>query len=149
MRSESFELRSFLNLIRALFPKWSFFDESGHLFYLEVKAVGSDVWTNLKEDQERSAFGLFFNPSTNLSHAFDTLIQQFVFDLQDLLEADATPDEATLENMATYKMVRSLALRDLQNTDFKFGSFQFRISAHRDGVVENVFVSNVISSRSV
>lgn len=148
MSSTDFKFASFLNLIRALFPKWSFFDETGHRFYLEVKAVGSETWTNLKEDHQRTALGLFFNPKTNLSHALDTLIQQFVQDLQDLLAFDTTPSEETLETLSSFKMVRSLAHFEIKSTDFSYGSFQFRITAHKDSTVETVFVSNILNSRS-
>lgn len=77
-------LKIFLNLTRALFPRWDFYDRPGAQVHLEVKLLNSADWRRVSFAQKRRLFAVFVNPDYNMALAQISLIEQFVESLREL-----------------------------------------------------------------
>lgn len=109
-----------MNLFRALFPQWSFFDRVVNSYQLEVRSPGESAWQTVSFDQKRSFFSLNLNGEMNLALANVSLLEHFARDLEEV-----SPEQ--IKNLSTYKMVRSLV-------EVKYGSklVQYRLKQGPD-----------------
>lgn len=107
-----FKFKVFLNLIRALFPKWNFFDRIAYTFELHFKLKPSASWQQIKFDQYHTNAGLFINEKCNLSLAEFNIVEHFANDVQEHLSSITT--------LTSYKLLTSLLESKLSTTDFQF-----------------------------
>jgi hypothetical protein len=144
MRMLGFRFNIFINLIRALFPRWNFFDRVGHHFEIEIKIKDSSVWQKISFEQERRSFSLFVNPMMNLALAQVNIIEHFVSDLGDLQKVRAEIESREIQALTTFKML--LALLQVKMKDFEIGpaAFQFKILACSPSEKSDVYISDWI-----
>lgn len=124
-----------IQLFRALFPRWDFFDKIGHRFDLEFKTEGSNSWNDIEFSQKRTPLGFFLNPETNLAMAQVNIIEHFVSDLQDSPQEDP-------QNFTSYKLLSALVKQKLTAYEFNSTSVQFRVIARKNELKEAIFYSN-------
>ena len=120
---------TFLHLVRALFPRWSFFDRVSYDLDLDIKIRNADQWRRIAFTHPRSMFGLFINPGINLMLAQQSVVEQFVQDLHERTEE--------IEEQTSYKMLVSL-LRSRAGAP----EFQFKLTARRACEVLPMYASS-------
>ena len=123
-----------LALLRALFPSWRFFEDTGQfpqLFY----RVGSGPWLDGLQGRPRTVFSIFLNPAGNFLFAGNSLVDQLISDIGD------TPDEKLSEISGTvsYQLVKRFVRHQVGSVSGP--EFQFKIV--QDG--EEILVSPVHS----
>lgn len=142
VRQENFQFQTFLSYIRALFPRWNFFDQIAYHFELSFQTPGSSRWERLPLTQERKIFSLFWNPFGNLTLAQANILEHFARDLQELQSIQPQLTLTDLERLTTYQLMLSLVeiklISDFQNIQ----TFQFRLSAHNPQEVIDLFISD-------
>lgn len=141
----TFQFKIFLSLIRALFPRWNFFDRVGHHLELEFKTPESSSWERIYFEQGRRPLGLFVNPEVNLALAQVNVVEHFISDLTDLQEGDRQISEADIHSLTTFQMLRSLLRMKLQEHNQNPGRLQFKILACSPRERSDVYVSEWIS----
>lgn len=134
--------RLFLNLMRALIPRWNFFDQVGHCFRLEVRGEASGPWHRISFLQKRRPLGLFFNPETNLALLQVGLLEHFVFDIQALANTGAQVEVQKIEALTTYRLLRDLVIFKMHESSWPAKNFQFKIVAIKARIEEDLYVSN-------
>ena len=67
-----------VDLLRALFPKWNFFDQVGHSIFLEYRGSESSSWQRVSFEVPRQNAGLFVNAEVNMKLAQIHVLEQFV-----------------------------------------------------------------------
>lgn len=131
--SSRFSFKLFLHLIRALFPRWDFFEQVAYTFELHIKRPGANFWKPLDFNQPRRPFSLFFNADCNVQLAQFNLIEHFVQDLHELqnrdeqLTKEISSDE--ISSLTTFKMLMSLLNAKLQTIEYSDDCIQFKITA--------------------
>lgn len=99
----------FLNLIRALFPKWSFFDEVGYRVVLQSRTARTSNWETVPLLGEQGVDTLFLNPATNLAHAKMNVLAQFVQEVQkENVEVQALQNFHIVKAIAGHRSFRIL-----------------------------------------
>ena len=131
-----------LELFRALFPRWNFFDRVSSELRLEIKPYGAANWQPLEFATARERFGLFLNPLVTLRLAEKALISDFANDLSHLISSDGRVDMTSVERLTTYRMVRSLVSLRLRGFETNANEMQFRISDESNVV----FISNLFGA---
>ena len=119
-----FKFKVFLNLIRALFPKWNFFDRIAYTFELQYKLKSSNSWQKIVFEHNYSTLGLFVNEKYNLSLAHFNIVEHFASDIQDpYFSESAAPD------LPTYKLLKSLLAVKISELGLSESDLQFKIVA--------------------
>lgn len=121
-----------INLIRAVFPHWNFFDRISHSFELEFKTAISHQWQRISFDQKREIFSLFINPNCNMVLAQMNIIEHFVSDLQD-----------SKDNKTSYKLLTSLVRVKVNELGIKDQKIQFKIVSVMENKMDDLFVSEI------
>ncbi len=137
-----FRFKVFLNLIRAVFPNWNFFDKVAYNFELEFKIKDSKTWEKIVFDQTRKPFGLFTNSECTLALAQVNIIEHFVKDIQDLQQEDTLVNSKDVQNLTTFKMLRSLLSVKLHVYDISHASVQFKVVACSPDERVDVYISD-------
>ena len=119
-----------MNLFRALFPYWSFFDRVRFSYELRFREQGSENWEIISFNEKRRLLGLFFNPNINITMAQVNIIEHFVRDIHER--------QGSVEEFTTYKMLRSLVKFKIN----KSGTIQFKITAVGHAETTDVFLSD-------
>jgi hypothetical protein len=143
-----FEVQTFLRLIRALFPRWDFFDSAGYRAVLQVRPVGAEEWQEVHFETERRPANLLFNPFTNFAHLQESLLQQLIGDVSEAAGKNGQIEASQLDDLASFRMVRALAREELIKRDFFSGPFQFRLLARTQHSETVLFVSHQEMMRS-
>ena len=132
-----------MELIRALFPRWNFFDRVGFSLLLEVKELGTKEWLPLVFNAQRTSGGLFVNPDVTRLHAEMSTIENFVQDVQKLIDANGLVDSARVKKLTSFKMVRSLVMNRLMVGSYD--EVQFRVSAQAGDETVILYVSDTVA----
>jgi hypothetical protein len=127
-------------LIRALFPRWNFFDQISYRLVLEVKAAGSKGWTPVLFNASRTIGSLFTNPDVTRMHAEMSLLESFANDIQGAVGPDGKLNSARVQKMTSFMMVRSLVMSRLMAPSTN--SVQFRLSAQAGEESSVIYVSD-------
>lgn len=122
-----------INLFRAIFPRWNFFDQISHRFELEYKTSKTSQWHKISFDQKRTLFSPIINPSCNLALAQINIIEHFVSDL-----------EEGSENQTSYKLLLSLVKVKLSALGIRSEKIQFQVVAVLKDEREIVFTSEMV-----
>lgn len=140
----TFRFSIFLNLIRALFPKWSFFDQVAFGFELEFKVPDSTQWEPISFKAERSFFNLFSNPHGNLAMLQGNILEHFVQDIQRLQSVSPTLDSKEVQALTTFKMLTALLVTKLKEYGLDSPTVQFKIVARSSDTVLDFYFSDWI-----
>ena len=138
-----------LSLVRALFPKWNFFDRIAFNFQLEFKIPGSTLWEPISFDQERRPFDVIINANYNLSLAQVSLLEHFSRDIQELQAANPLVDSKEVQALTSFKMLRSLLFFKLQEYELESDSVQFKIVACGEKEILDIYISDWIQKGRV
>jgi hypothetical protein len=118
-----------IHLLRAFFPSWKLFEDSGQvpiLFY-RVSAIDENFhgWEVCLEKPPRQFRGLFLNAQGNYLLACQSLLQQLISDLQEHEDQNAE----TFEQTVSYRLTRNLALHEILKHHPAEGiRYQFKLS---------------------
>lgn len=112
----------FLNLIRVLFPKWSFFDHVGYQFRIEYKTAESPDWIPIQFTSQRTRFSLFLNPLHNLTLAQVSVIEHFARDVQNI-------EPQQVQGLDSFKLLKSILETKILLFHSSINQFQFRLMA--------------------
>ena len=147
-KNKQFQLSRFFNLIRALFPRWSFFDRLGHTYELHFRQTPEQVWQLVSFEQSRTwpqfFVGLIFNPTLNEALAQFNIIEHFVQDLQEYKKTETFSENFNISNLTTYKMLITLLkikMKSLSQQTHK-SSLQFQIIARSSTEILEVYCSD-------
>lgn len=98
----------FINLFKAHFPSWKFFDDCEHtplLFCAFLKSNGTwSDWEIILKPQKPRWYQFFFNPEINLYLAYHSLILQFI---SDLLKVKT---DTEVEELISFQLIKRFAL---------------------------------------
>ena len=127
-----------LQLVRAFFPSWKFFDDIGDVPTLLVRWDGGD-WQPALPRPARKLRQLILNAEGNYLLAAQSLLQQLVAELED---ADPAHPERVADSVA-YELTRNLAQFELRRrAPHARGPWQFMLRlTSPDGASEDVLVS--------
>lgn len=142
---KGFQLKLFMSLIRALFPKWSFFDQVAYSFEIEIKVPESQTWEVISFYQKRRPFSLFINSEMNLALAQVNVIEHFAKDIQNLQVINTTIDSKDVHELTTFKMLKSILKLKLSEYSYKPSTIQFKIVACSPQERLDVYISNWIN----
>lgn len=126
------------NYFRALFPRWSFYDQVAYHFELEFKVFGSADWHPISFTQPRSLFTLFLNSNCNLAMASINIIEHFATEVQSQTDFDA-------HQLTSFKLLTSLLKAKLTDFELPTNSVQFKIVAAQCEKKETIYFSNVLN----
>lgn len=135
----------FFSLIRSLFPRWNFFDKIAYAFELEFKIAETSSWEPLSFLLHRSPLGLFFNPTANITLAQINLIEHFAHDIQELQKINPLISSLDVENLTSFKLLRSLIRQKLKEKDLNQFSFQFKVIACNSQQKIDLYISHLIN----
>ena len=121
-----------LHWLRVLFPRWNFYDQVAYHFDLEFQ-IGERDWTRIPFVEARRRFGLFLNPSVNLTLAHVNILEHFAQDVH---------------SVTTYQMLLSLLRVKFQEFGLNPESFRFRVIALRPNERIELYVSDWIVKES-
>ncbi len=144
-----FQFNIFINLIRALFPNWNFFDRVAFSFELWFKVQGSTRWEAITFDQIRQPFGLLLNPDVNLALAQINIIEHFAKDIQDLQAINSLIHSREVQSLSTFKMLRSLIKLKLKDFEVPTSEVQFKVVAINPNEKIDLYISDWINVESV
>lgn len=148
-KRESFQFEIFLNLIRAIFPRWNFFERVAYGFELHFKVPDALKWEKISFDQKRTPLSLFVNPSCNLALAQVCLLEHFARDIQELQQQDQLLASSEVQSLTSFKMVTSLLKSKLQDYELESAAIQFKIVACGTADKVDVYISDWITLESV
>lgn len=124
-----------LDLIRILFPKWSFFDQLGYRFHLKFRESDSSKWTFVHfESPGPSVLKLFFNPTHNLTLAQISAIEQFSREVQ-------INDPENANQLDSFKLVKAITEFYIEKYFSSVETFQFKIEAHSKNSKVDLYTS--------
>jgi hypothetical protein len=144
-----FRFGIFMNLIRAIFPRWNFFERVAYGFELHFKVPDALKWEQISFDQKRTPLSLLINPSCNLALAQVCLLEHFARDIQELQEQAELLASSEVQSLTTFKMVSSLLKSKLQEYELETGAIQFKIVACGATDKVDVYISDWITLESV
>ena len=140
-----FNFKLFSAFIRALFPRWNFFDFVGFNFQVSFKVPDQNHWEILSFDVERKSLGLMLNPECNLVLAKVNVVEHFAEDIQMLtLESDQISQQ-DLQKKASYLMLVEIVKLELSKFEIYQSVFQFKVTAIKDSEEVDLFFSDWIS----
>ncbi len=137
---EKFNFQLFLSLIRALFPRWDFFDRIDYCFELQFKSGAVADWQKISFDQERKLRDLVFNPQCNLAMAQINILEHFAHDVQEFKNKDLK-----IKSLTSLKMTKSLLKIKLIELGIMSGSAQLRLVAIGPNEKVNLYTSEVFA----
>ncbi len=144
-----FNFNAFLNLIRVLFPRWSFFDQVETVVIVEAKPQGGQAWVSLSSESKPAVGALLYNAETNLSHAYENILREFLRDLQPHLTGEASLAQDDLDRMISFRQVTEWTRQRFEAFEVSSGRsgflFQFRLKSSEG---EIFFVSHEIHSQT-
>ena len=143
-----FQFKTFLHLLRALFPKWSFFDQVAYKFEVEFKVAGSSNWIPITFFQTRQPLGLFLNPQVNMALAQVNIIEHFAHDIQLLQQRNDQIRSKDVHKLTSYKLLHSLLYVKLKEFDLDPRTIQFKIVARSPQETVDVFISDWVTFES-
>lgn len=143
--TNKFQFKIFLNLIRALFPNWNFFDQVAYSFELEFKVPGGVHWEPISFYQPRKAFSLFLSPQSNMALAQVNVIEHFAQDIQTLQLENPLIDSKDVQRLTSYKILKSILEEKLKIFEFDSASIQFKVIARSPHEVLDLYISDIIS----
>jgi hypothetical protein len=117
-------------LFRAFFPSWKFFEDIGEipvLYYRVSDKEENDLdWQPCLLKSKRRISSLILNPSGNYLLACESLLQQFVNDVQDLEEEALTK----IEDSISYKLIQNLVCFQVREHSKNHSHlfYQFKVS---------------------
>jgi len=135
----------FINLIRALFPKWNFFDQIAYHFELEFKVPGAHEWSAISFQQTRKRLSLFLNAEVNLALAHMNILEHFAEDIQALQTNSPLIPSRDIQQLTTFKMVRSLLRLKLQQFESQPDVVQFKLTAKNPNESVDLYISDWIN----
>jgi hypothetical protein len=125
-----------LRPIRALFPSWKFFDRLGEVPVLEFQVTSHAApddnaleWKPLPAAGPRPLSALIFNPSGNRNFALQTLISQWVDDIQELPSSSIEAIEAALSFQLICNWIRKEITGGAPQSSVAQTKFRFRLLA--------------------
>lgn len=133
---EKFNFQLFLSLIRALFPRWDFFDRIDYSFELQFKSGTVVDWQRICFDQKRKLTDLVFNPKSNLAMAQINILEHFAHDIQEFKNEDLK-----IKNLTSLKMTKSLLKTKLIELGIIKGLVQFRLVAISPNETVSLYIS--------
>jgi hypothetical protein len=119
-----FKFGVFVNLIRALFPKWNFFDRTAFKLELYFRLNQIDSWQKINFDQKHKFGGLFFNPNCNISLAHFNIVEHFAADVQG---QSVVPKP--ISDYTSYHLIKSLLSFKVLELGLSTPTMQFKIIA--------------------
>lgn len=135
-----------LYLFRALFPQWNFFDQVAYTFELHFRSTESTGWSKITFEKSRKSLGILNNSIVNESLAQFNIVEHFARDIQELQKTHPTPSASDLEQLSTFKMLRSLLSLKINTFEFKridyITSAQFKIVATSAKEHIDIYVSD-------
>ena len=138
----------FFSLIRALFPYWSFFDRVGHQFELEFKVPDSKSWEPMSFEQARNRFSFVFNANCNEAMAQVNIIEHFARDIQELQILNPAIHSRDVQNLTTFKLLKSLLKVKIKDYELESKTIQFKILAESPNEKVVIYISDWISLES-
>jgi hypothetical protein len=140
----NFRFSIFLNLVRSLFPKWSFFDQVAFGFELEFKLPDSTSWEPVSFKGQRSFLNLFSNPDGNLAILQGNILDHFVQDIQRLQAENPALNSKEVQALTTFKMITALLETKLKEYEHDSPAVQFKIVARSPDSVLDFYFSDWI-----
>lgn len=140
-----FNFKLFLGLVRALFPRWNFFDFVGFTFQVAFKVPDQKHWETLSFEIERNTFGLLLNPYGNMALAKFNILEHFVEEIQTLIAQNAQVSSQDLQKKVTYLMLVEILKQELAGYGLNQGVFQFKVTALKNSEEVDLFFSEWIS----
>jgi hypothetical protein len=140
-----FNFKLFLTLIRALFPRWNFFDFVGFDFQVSFKIPDQNHWEILSFEVNRKSLGLMLNPECNLNLAKVNVIEHFAQDIQSLKLELKQISKQDLLRKASYLMLVEMVKVELSKFEIDPSAFQFKVTAIQDSEEIDLFFSDWIS----
>ncbi len=147
-QKSKFQFNTFINLIRALFPNWNFFDRVAFSFELWFKVRGSVKWEVISFEQTRQPFGLLLNPDVNIALAQINIVEHFTKDIQDLQSLNPLIHSRDVQNLSTFKMLRSLIEVKLKDFEVSTSEIQFKVVAINPKEKIDLYISDWINVES-
>ncbi len=144
-KETKFEFSTFLNLIRALFPSWNFFDRVGYRFELEFLQAGSKEWEPLLFISRRMPMGFLINSDCNLKLAQVNVIEHFARDVQELQSRNELVASESIQALTSFKLLRSLIQIKLQDYELESNTIQFRVIGSNQNEKIVIFISDWIA----
>lgn len=126
----TFSITIFLSLIRALFPRWSFFDETG--FYYEIYFLLPDNtdWRRLEfRHTPQKIYHIFANPQFNQMLANWNIVEHFCRDIQE-------SENIELSTCSSHKLLLTLLRIELKGYAKTHERVQFKILAFKSNAPE-------------
>lgn len=142
--SSGFQFSVFTSLVRALFPRWDFFDRIAHEFLLEYEGPGSSGWSLISFDQQWRPWHLFLNASTNLSLAQVNVVEHFARDVQELVGTREHLEPYQVHALSTYQMLETLVRVKLSAEPIKYPLVRFRVVASNSQSRVEIYTSDWI-----
>lgn len=139
-----FKFKKFFHLIRAVFPRWNFFDQVAYNFELEFKVKDASNWSPIQFYQKRQPLSLFLNTQTNMALAEVNIIEHFAKDIQDLQNKNALVHSRDIHKLVSYKLLKSLIEIKLQDYELPSSSVQFKIVARNTQESLDIYISDWI-----
>lgn len=133
---------TFLNLVRALFPYWSFFDQTAYTFKVFTKAPIESDWMPVLFETESKNNSILCNSTVNGLMAEFNVVEHFAKDVQEILKNSSTKT-ADCQHLTTFKLLCSIIRTRLES--FPHKTFQFKILAVSAHDTVELFVSEPLN----
>jgi hypothetical protein len=141
--------KSFIELIRALFPFWNFFDQTAFTFDLFVKTSANSGWTPISFFQDRRKSSPFININVNESLAQFNIVEHFAHDIQQLEKINVTDLNAEAQNLTSYHLLTSLVQEKLRSFGTSYDSYEFKITANDGKQFIDLFSSPTLTRENL
>lgn len=120
-----------VNLFRAFFPSWKFFEDVGpvpRLFYkVTMQGQASTDWLPCWHQQQRKISHLFLNAETNYLLTCGSLLNQLVTELEEIDDAQLDSFTQSVSYQLTQRLVQEHI--EQQHHNYKVTQYQFKVSA--------------------
>jgi hypothetical protein len=133
---------STVNLFKALFPSWKFFDESADTPVLLFRLVNEEEWRICVPHPQKHWYHLFYNPEGNLYLAYHSHIQQLLGELTNASELESQRFHEHISYNICEHFVRSRSL----SSDFQFKISNIQIEKKGFIVLDDILISPVLKS---
>jgi hypothetical protein len=137
-----FRPRLFLYLIRALIPRWNFFDHVNYQFELEFKIAEAQSWEKVTFHQKKDLFGLLVNPETNIDMAKINIIEHFAYDIQDIGARHSQLRFKDVQRLTSFKLLKALLELKIQSFVISNRTIQFKIVAANLKERKDIYISD-------
>lgn len=129
-----------LCFFKTLFPSWKFYDDISHLPVLYYRAGSRNEilempWIQAIEKLDRNLNQIFLNPTGNLYHAYNSLLEQLENDKEEVHEINGQD----LAHSVSYQLTKNLVIDriKLQLAD-TVECFQFKLTLEMQGAKDDV-----------